>query len=82
MEPDYLNEITRRAESYRSYSNYSYGNYSKQEDYRSYVNSNSSNYTDEDKQTLKRFYKKLAMEFHRAGIQMLILPRKCNCLTS
>jgi hypothetical protein len=64
MEPNYLNEIIRRAESYRSYSNYSYSNYSRQKDYRSYVNSNSSNYTDEEKQTLKVFYKKLAMEFH------------------
>jgi hypothetical protein len=70
MNPDYLEEIIKRANAYSSYSNSSYSNYSSgsnsnnQQDYSSYLNSNSSNYTDDEKQTLKRFYKKLAMEFH------------------
>jgi hypothetical protein len=69
MEPDYLEEIIKRAQSYSSYSNsssgnYSYGSSSSGKDYSSYFKTNSSNYTDEEKQTLKKFYKKLAMEFH------------------
>lgn len=64
MEPDYLNEIIQRAETYRNYSNYSYSNYSGKEDRRSYINSNSGNYDDNEKKILKRIYKKLAMEFH------------------
>jgi hypothetical protein len=69
MEPDYLAEIIKKANAYSSYSNYSSGNYSYSGsssggDYSSYLKSNSSNYTEEEKQALKKFYKKLAMEFH------------------
>lgn len=74
MNQEYLDEIIRKAEAYSSYSNYDYSNYSNsgsygggssyQQDYSSYFKTNSSNYTDEEKQTLKRFYKKLAAAFH------------------
>lgn len=70
MNQTYLDEIISRSQSYRSYSNYDYGNYSYSGNYSgsssdsSYFNSSSGNYTDEEKQTLKKFYKKLAATFH------------------
>lgn len=47
-----------------SSSNYSYSGSSSGTDYSSYFKTSSSNYSDEEKQALKKFYKKLAMEFH------------------
>lgn len=51
----------------RSYSNSSYSNYSSgsnSSNSSSYFNFNTSNYTDEEKETLKKFYKVLSLKFH------------------
>lgn len=71
MNQKYLNEISKRARSYGSYSNYGYGNYSSsgesqsdRQAYCSYFNSNSGNYTEDEKQDLKKFYKALCLKFH------------------
>jgi len=69
MDQAYLDEIIQRSRAYSSYSNYNYSNYSygsssSGTDYSSYLKSSSGNYTEEQKAMLKKFYKKLAMEFH------------------
>ena len=70
MNQEYLDEIIKNAEAYRSnssYSNSSSGNYSKSSesyDYSSYFKSKSSTYTDEEKQMLKKFFKTLSIKFH------------------
>lgn len=70
MNKTYLDEIIKKAESYRSYSNYSGSTYnngsssSGRYDYSSYFKSISSTHTGEEKQMLKAFYKSLSMKFH------------------
>jgi len=59
----YLDQIIQQAKAYSSYHENSSSNYSSQ-DYSSYFKTKSDTYTDREKQILKLFYKKLAMEFH------------------
>lgn len=65
MNKAYLDKIIKNAENFRSYSKYSSGNYnSSNYDFSGYFKENHSNYSEDEKTTLKQFYKALSMKFH------------------
>ena len=66
MNRDYLDQIIQAAGAYKTYSSYSYSSgstYSRGGN-GSYQALGSSTYSENDKASLKRFYKALAMKFH------------------